>query len=325
MSRPLRIAILSDIHYASGAEQQRGNDYEYRGLGNPMLERACRCYRHFIWLRAPLNKNHLLDEFLARVGDCDHVFALGDYTCDTGFTGASDAAAFESVQECLAKLRNRFGDRLHPLIGDHDLGKFTMFGGRGGMRFQSLRRVQADLGLQPFWQLELGPYTCMGVTSSLIALSEFKAEILEEEAPLWQAARQEHLSEIREAFHALPDHRRILLFCHDPTALPYLWEEQAVIDRLGQIEQTFVGHLHSRLIMWKSRRLAGMPTIPFLGHTVKRLSTALGRARQWKPFNVRLCPSLAGIELLKDGGYCTAEIQAEGNEGFRSTFHRIRR
>ncbi len=117
----------------------------------------------------------------------------------------------------------------------------------------------------------------------------------------------------------------MLLFCHDPTALPFLWREEAVRARLPQVEQTIVGHLHSNLVLWKSRLLAGMPAIGFLGHTVKRLSYALNEARHWRPFHVRLCPALAGIELLKDGGYYAAELDPEARRPARFEFHRMPR
>jgi hypothetical protein len=116
-----------------------------------------------------------------------------------------------------------------------------------------------------------------------------------------------------------------LLFCHDPTALPFLWRDETVRPKLSQVEQTIIGHLHSNLIFWKSRWLAGMPTIPFLGHTTKRLSTALREARYWRPFNVRLCPSLAGVELLKDGGFYTAELDSDARQPARFQLHRIAR
>src|SRR5439155_16539093 len=114
-------------------------------------------------------------------------------------------------------------------------------------------------------------------------------------------------------FTELQPNQRVMLFCHDPTALPFLWREDAVRSKLPQIEQTVIGHLHSGLILWKSRVLAGIPRIGFLGHTAKRLSAALSEARSWQPFHGRLCPALAGIELLKDGGYLTAELGRGGN------------
>jgi hypothetical protein len=94
---------------------------------------------------------------------------------------------------------------------------------------------------------------------------------------------------------------------------------------LPQIEQTIIGHLHSNLVLWKSRWLAGMPPIRFLGHTVLRMSTALSEARLWRPFYVRLCPALAGIELLKDGGYWTVELDPEARQPARFRFHRLHR
>ena len=174
-----------------------------------------------------------------------------------------------------------------------------MFGARGGMRLASWRRARQDLGLQPFWRLEIGRYVLLGVVSSLVALPVFDAEMLPAERPEWERLRAEHLAEIRRAFAALQPDQRVLLFCHDPTALPFLWREEAVRAKLPQIEQTIIGHLHSNLVLWKSRLLAGMPPIRFLGHTVQRLSTALSQARYWRPFHVRLCPALAGIELLE--------------------------
>jgi hypothetical protein len=91
--------------------------------------------------------------------------------------------------------------------------------------------------------------------------------------------------------------------------------------KLPQVEQTIIGHLHSNLYLWKSRWLAGMPVIPFLGRAVKKFSTALNQAHLWKPFHVRLCPALAGIQLLNDGGYLTAELDPEAKSPARFQFH----
>ena len=48
---------------------------------------------------------------------------------------------------------------------------------------------------------------------------------------------------------------------------PFLQDEPVIRDRLGQVERTVIGHLHTPLIHWKSRMLAGMPVIKFLGTT----------------------------------------------------------
>lgn len=201
----------------------------------------------------------------------------------------------------------------------------SMFGARGGMRLASWRRAREDLGLCPFWQLTIGRYVVLGVASSLVALPVFKSDVQAGELGEWERLRATHLAEVNEAFRMLASDQRVLLFCHDPTALPFLGELPAVREKLSQIEQTIIGHLHSNLIFWKSQWLAGMPRITFLGHTAKRLSTALSRARFWKPFRVRLCPSLAGIELLKDGGYLTAELDPEARRPVRIYRHRLPR
>jgi len=303
-----RLAVVSDIHYAGAAEQARGDDFEIKPITNPLLRLLVRTHRHYFWLRQPLRQNHLLDRFLDQAGQPDYVIANGDYSCNSAHVGLSDDAAFESVQECLGKLRSRFGPRLRITFGDHELGKVSFVGGRGGMRLESWNRAREGLGLQPFWQVAAGHYVLMGVVSSLIALPVFEADTRPAERPEWERLRAEHLEEIRRAFARLESHQRVLLFCHDPSALPFLWREPAVQAKVAQIEQTIIGHLHSNLVLWKSRWLAGMPRITFAGHTAKRLSTALREARHWRAFNVRLCPSLAGIELLKDGGFLTADL-----------------
>jgi len=319
------VAVVSDIHYASDAEKARGDDYEMQGVANPLLRLLLKAHRHFIWLRDPLRQNHLLDTFLDRVGSVDLAIANGDYTCDTLSVGVSDGAARQSAAECLAKLRKQFGSAFRATIGDHDLGKVSMLGGKGGMRLASYRRAKEDLSLEPFWQVELGRYVLIGLTSSLVALPVYAPDTLADEMAEWERLRGEHLAAIGQAFSKVKPGQRILLFCHDPTALPFLWREPAVFDKLAQIEQTVIGHLHTNLVLWKSRMLAGMPPIRFLGHAARRMSTALQEARHWKPFHVRLCPALAGVELLKDGGFCTLTLHADAAKPLDFKTHRIPR
>jgi hypothetical protein len=325
VSRVLTLAILSDIHYASAAEQARGGDYELSGISNPIVRAVLKAYRHFVWLRNPLRQNNLLDRFLDEIGAPDCVVAVGDYSCNSAFVGVSDDASCQSVHECLGKLRQRFGDRFRAVIGDHDLGKVSLLGDQGAMRLASWRRATCELGLESFWEIELGNYVLMGIASSLVALPIFELDTSADERPEWERLRAEHLSEIRRAFESLKLGQKVLLFSHDPSALPFLLHEDAVRSKLLQVEQTIVGHLHSDLVFWKSRVLAGMPRITFLGHSVRRFSTALRDARCWQPFKVRLCPALAGIELLKDGGYLTAELDAEADRPVRFRFHRLPR
>ena len=321
----MTVVVLSDIHFAGTAERARGNDFELRSIDNPLLRTIVRVFRHFIWMRKPLNQGAQLDVFLKEVGPADYLVANGDYSCDSGFVGVSDDAVFQSAQECLGKLRARFGDRALLTIGDHEIGKLSLIGGNGGMRLASWRRATETLGLKPFWQLIIGNYLLMGVASPLIALPANQPDTLPEEWPEWLELREGHLAEIRAAFDALKPGQRVILFCHDPTALPFLWREESVRRRLPQIEQTIIGHLHTRLILWKSRLLSGIPPIRFLGHSIRRFTSALHEAHHWWPFRVRLCPALSGIELLNDGGYYTVEIDPTAKLPAQFTFHPLPR
>ncbi len=319
------VAIVSDIHYAGPAERARGNDYEQRAIANPLLRSAVRVYRHLIWMRRPLEQGPQLDRFLAVVGPADYLVGDGDYSCDTGFVGVSDPAARESTQECLGKLRAPFDERARFVIGDHELGKLTFVGAAGGLRLASWRCATDALGLQPFWQLAIGQYRLMGVTSPLIALPANQSDALAEEWPDWLRLREAHLVEIRAAFDALAPDQRVILFCHDPTALPFLWREQSVRRRLPQLEQTVIGHLHTQLILWKSRMLSGIPPVRFLGRSISRFTSALHEAHRWWPFNVRLCPALSGVELLNDGGYCTMHLDPAASRPAKFIFHPLPR
>jgi hypothetical protein len=319
-----QILIVSDIHYAGAAERARGDDYEYRDLKNLLSRHFVKNYRDYVWLRHPLRRNHLLDLFLERAGSPALVVANGDYSCDTAFIGVADDAAFESARECLQKLRARFAPNFQAILGDHEFGKLSFFGGRGGMRLAAWQRARQKLDLPGFWHVELGNYILMGVTSSLLALPALEPDTLPSERAAWQELREQHFADIRRAFATLKSSQRVILFCHDPTALPFLLRDDAVRSRIDRIEHTIIGHLHSNLILWKSRLLSGMPQIRFLGHTVSRLSYALSEARNWRPFHVLLCPSLSGIQLLKDGGYCTLDLDLSARTPARFQFHRLR-
>lgn len=325
VSRSIQVAILSDVHYACQAEQVIGNNYEFRLLRNPVKRFFLKLFRHHVWLREPTGHNARLDEFIAAAGSPDWVIANGDYNCDTKFLGVSNDDSCQSARECLGKLRAKFAPNFRAIFGDHELGKLSLIGASGGMRFASFLRAQKDLGLEPLWQVELGRYVFIGVTSTLIALPLFKPDMLPEESQLWKDAAAVQLEGIRRMFSALKPDQRVILFCHDPSALPFLWREDAVREKLDQVEQTIVGHLHTNLVFSMAQILSGIPKITFLGKSVSRMSAALSEARHWRPFNVRLCPSLAGIELRKDGGFYTMELDLEGNAPAKFTFHPLKR
>ena len=71
MAGRFRIAIVSDIHYASAAEQARGDDYEHRHVEHRLTRFLLEKYRYYVWLRHPLRQNHLLDRFMERAGSPD--------------------------------------------------------------------------------------------------------------------------------------------------------------------------------------------------------------------------------------------------------------
>ena len=164
-----------------------------------------------------------------------------------------------------------------------------------------LERAKSGLKLQPFWRVELGRVVLLGITSTLAALPVYEAEALPEERAEWRRLHEEHLVEISEAFAALRPEQRVLLFCHAPSALPFLWRQEKVRVKIGQVERTVIGHLHTNLVF--------------------ELSRALRQARHWAPFKPLLCPSPAGSQLLKDGGYFTVKIDDTGTSPTIFKFH----
>ena len=351
-AKTFRIAIISDIHYAGVEERAHCADFHARErIKHPAARIFARLFHHFIWLREHGGHNHMLDRFLAAVatspspprsggegrgevvlrahgehtfGPFDLVVANGDYSCDFAQVGVSDPAAFASAQECLGKLRARFGDAFRATLGDHDLGKTGMYTGTGSMTLASWQAATERLGIEPFWRVQFGKYVLLGITSSLVALPVLKMELAAGEAAAWERLRESHLKQIRDAFAGLKSGERVILFCHDPSALPYLWREEQVREKISQFEQTIIGHLHTNLVLRAGRVLAGFPTITFLGKGARRTSAGLGEAKLWKPFRVRLCPAPMGIQLLKDGGWLSAELDPDAIHPARFEFHPLK-
>ncbi len=324
MAQGVSLLVCSDIHYASDAEKQRVH-YETRAIENPLSRMLVRFYRHFIWLRDPFAHNDLLKHVLHPAEEPDLVVSNGDYSCDSAFIGVADAAACESAAICLAQLRQRYGENFRPVFGDHELGKVTLCGGKGGLRLASWDAARNRLGLEPLWTRRIGKYVLIGITSSLAAMQVYQYEALPEERPQWLEIAKEHLQRISSEFNQLKSNERVLLFCHDPTALPYLLELEAVRCRLPQIEKTIIGHLHSNLIVWQSRLLSGIPHITFCGAAARRITAALSKGKTWRQFNLLLCPALAGIELFRRGGYYTVQIDPAAKQPARFTLREIRR
>lgn len=319
----MRFLICSDIHYASDLEKQRGS-YEINAISSPFQRLLVRFYRHYVWLRNPFGHNHLLDRVLNPPFEPDWVVANGDYSCDSAFVGVSDPAAFASARECLSALRNRYSDRFSAVYGDHELGKVSLCSGKGGLRLRSFEVAQADLELEPIWTKRVGKYLLVGITSSLAAMPVFLRETLADEKGQWEEHARKHLAEIEKVFSSLSSRDRVILFCHDPTALPFLAQVPAVRERQAQIERTVIGHLHSPVILRQSHLLSGIPKISFCGPTVLRNTSALSQAKAWRGFKILLCPSLPGLQLTKKGGFYEMILDPSGERDAQFELHSIR-
>jgi hypothetical protein len=55
------------------------------------------------------------------------------------------------------------------------------------------------------------------------------------------------------------------------------------------------------------------------------MSLALSQSRQWRRFNLKLCPALGGIQLLNDGGYFTVNLDPQARRPAEFGFHPMRR
>ena len=55
------------------------------------------------------------------------------------------------------------------------------------------------------------------------------------------------------------------------------------------------------------------------------MTSALSQAKHWRPFNVRLCPSLAGIQMLRGGGYLTIDLDETAAQPPRIKVHHVPR
>lgn len=323
MAEALRFLICSDLHYASDFEKTRIG-YESAAIANPVQKAAVTLYRHYIWLRDPFAHNHLLKRVTEPPFEPDWVVGNGDFSCDSAFVGVSDESSLQSAKESLGTLRARFPGKVLAVFGDHELGKMSLLGGKGGLRLKSLEVAQSELNLEPIWTKRFGRYVLVGITSSLAAMEVYERETLESERSQWWEIARQHLRGIEAVFNALGPGDRVLLFCHDPTALPYLWKLEAVRRRAGQIERTIIGHLHSSIIMKQSRVLSGLPKITFLGNAVRRMSSALAKAKDWRHFNVLLCPSLTGLQIARDGGFYEMRLDPNGERAPIFELHRVR-
>jgi len=83
----------------------------------------------------------------------------------------------------------------------------------------------------------VGRFVLIGVTSSLIALEVLKTDALSAEMDEWKRLRAEHMTALREIFARVQANERIILFCHDPTALPFLAKSNLCAIKSGKLNE----------------------------------------------------------------------------------------
>ena len=101
-------------------------------------------------------------------------------------------------------------EKLLTTMGDQELGKVSMAGRQGGLRFDSYQISERDLGIPGFWEQDFGAYKFIGIASSVIAFPVLEAEALPEERHLWQSQRERMLEACRESLLRLKPGQRIL-------------------------------------------------------------------------------------------------------------------
>jgi hypothetical protein len=260
-------------------------------------------WRHTAFLQA-------LDE----VASCnpDWVVANGDYGGDLGGVGLSHRATLDSASLVVALIRNRFPGRSRFVFGDHDLGKYSTLLREGGIRLSSLDVGEKQLRIPSFWHEVDGDVHLIGVNSSLFSLDLFLPEAIADEIPEWQRRRAAHVEQVVAAFENLPSRARVLLFCHDPSALTALSELPVIRRKLPQIEMTVIGHLHSPTLLRLARlaaRLSGFkPRYP----VARIVARGIEGARHWSLFKPVVCPSTFGTGHHVAGGILLVDRGEDG-------------
>lgn len=323
----MRLAVISDVHVLGARELERSR-VTVATLGNdlPVFRRSWRRglnrFRDRFWNWEPEPRR---DCFLRALEEVDHynpdwVIANGDYGGDTLGVGISDESTYESAEAVVAMVRERFPVRSRFVFGDHDLGKYSTLLRQGGIRLASLDRGE-QLGIRSFWHEQDKNFHLIGINSSLFGLDLFLPEALPGEIPEWHRRREQHIQLVCDAFDGLSARARVLLFCHDPSALAVLRRLPSVRRKMQQIERTILGHLHTPGLLALIKLL---PKVPRLNpkYPVARINAqSLSDARTWRAFRPILCPSTFGAGHHMAGGALFAETSEAGQLVMRR--HRI--
>lgn len=326
----MQLAVISDIHMVGPAELALADEsYDSLRIGADPVTRALRSslYRvrrrfwngHLKWRNTAFLR--ALDE--AAELDPDWVVANGDYGGDFGGVGLSHQATFDSARVAVDMIRSRFAERSRFVFGDHDLGKYSTVLREGGIRLESLELGESILKIPSFWHEVDEGYHLLGVNSSLFTLDLFLPEALAEEIPEWKRRRAEHIETVTRAFEELPGKGRVILFCHDPSALTALRHIPVVRRRLPQIEMTVIGHLHSPALLRFARYASRLSDLTPRYPVARIVAHGLAGARHWNQFHPVVCPSTFGTGHHVAGGILLLRRNAEGK--LETVRQRVRR
>lgn len=316
----MRFAVISDIHLVGPAELALANDSYLQLREHP--DRLTRVWRRGLYrVRRRFWNGHLrwrhtafmqaLDELVDRRPEW--VIANGDFGGDLGGVGLSHRATLDSARIVVETLRQRFPNRSRFVFGDHDLGKYSTLLRTGGIRLHSLEVGERQLQIPSFWHERDGAFHLIGINSSLFTLDLFLPEALAEEVPEWKRRRAEHLAQVDEAFGALPPGARVVLFCHDPSALTVLAQRPAVQRRIPQIELTVIGHLHSPTLLRVARYAARISRLKPRYPVARIVASGLAGARCWSQFHPVVCPSTFGTGHHVAGGLLLVQSDHHGH------------
>jgi hypothetical protein len=316
----MRLAVLSDFHVLGPGELEKSEHaHQQLGVGLDPIRRTWRRglyrVRRRLWNTHPELRHAAFLKAVTEIDEYDPewIIANGDYGGDTGGIGLSDAHTFESVSGVVDMLRERFEKRIRFIFGDHDLGKYSTVLREGGIRLESLELGEKKLGIPSFWHEIDDDIHLIGINSSLFTLDLFLPEALVDEIPEWRRRRDEHIAQVSHAFDGLPKNARVLLFCHDPSALAALSQVPVVIGRLSHIEMTVIGHLHAPGLLKlakfvPTRAKKWRPKYP----VARILAHSLEGVQSWKMFKPVACPSTFGAGHHMHGGVLFIEKDERG-------------
>lgn len=315
----MRLAVISDIHVLGPGEHERDRELVsdigrqhgvFRGTWRRFLHGA----RSRFWNWKPEYRRAC---FLKALEDMqgfhpDWVIANGDYGGDAEGIGLSHEGTYESAAGVITLMREIFPDRCHFIFGDHDIGKYSTVMRQGGIRLASLDLGERQLGIRSFWHEHIDEFHLIGINSSLFTLEHFLPEALIEEIPEWRRRREAHEERVTEAFAALDPDARVILFCHDPSALGALIHNPVINEKKKQIELTVLGHLHEPRLLSLIQRLPRLPKWKPRYPVARIISEGIRSAQTWSLFNPIVCPSPFGTGHHVSGGLLYIQKQEDG-------------